>query len=426
MALVMIFSLFGVMPQVELEASAAYENTWTNTGNQRRDIVEIAKTQIGYHEGSLEGTTNGSNNYTKYNVDLYKIDGSYNYMWCQSFIAWCAKQAGVPSSEIKRTAGTIDAMDFFKSKGTWKGRDYTPQSGDIIYFYSSSSNSGYHVGIVSDVSNGQINTIEGNYSNKVATHSVALFSSSIVGYGCPNYSYDKAPTYAILSSNKEKYSMDEIITFTFESDYATQYFFRICNENGDVYSNTFTDTSYTTSLPAGKYSANMSAFNSIGTAHTGWINFEVYDKSPTYAKLSSDKEKYSMDETITFTFESDYATQYFFRICNENGDVYSNTFTDTSYTTSLPAGKYSANMSAFNSIGTAHTEWINFEVYDKLFIGDLNQDNKITISDTVILQKYILGIQSLTQEQAKFADITQDGIVNILDLSVLKHKILSL
>ena len=51
-----------------LTVCAAYENTHTNTGNQRIDIVEVAKTQIGYHEGSLEGTTSGSNNYTKYNV----------------------------------------------------------------------------------------------------------------------------------------------------------------------------------------------------------------------------------------------------------------------------------------------------------------------------------------------------------------------
>ena len=56
-----------------LPVSAAYENTYTNTGNQRADIVAVAKTQIGYHEGSLEGTTNSSNNYTKYNVWNGKI-----------------------------------------------------------------------------------------------------------------------------------------------------------------------------------------------------------------------------------------------------------------------------------------------------------------------------------------------------------------
>ena len=43
-----------------LPVSAAYENTHRNSGNPRVDIVEIAKTQIGYLEGSLEGTVKRS------------------------------------------------------------------------------------------------------------------------------------------------------------------------------------------------------------------------------------------------------------------------------------------------------------------------------------------------------------------------------
>ena len=69
-AVIMIFSVCTALPvkiSVPLQASAAYENTHINTGNQRADIVAIAQTQVGYHEGSLEGTTNGSDNYTKYN-----------------------------------------------------------------------------------------------------------------------------------------------------------------------------------------------------------------------------------------------------------------------------------------------------------------------------------------------------------------------
>ncbi|MDE6519888.1 MAG: hypothetical protein K2K91_05430 [Ruminococcus sp.] len=83
--IIMIFSVCTALPtkiSVLLETNAVYENTHTNTGNQRFDIVAIAQTQVGYHERSLEGTTNGSDNYTKYNVELYKIEGSYKYMWC--------------------------------------------------------------------------------------------------------------------------------------------------------------------------------------------------------------------------------------------------------------------------------------------------------------------------------------------------------
>ncbi|WP_295214401.1 CHAP domain-containing protein [Ruminococcus sp.] len=177
-----------------LWVSAAYENTHTNTGNQREDIVAIAETQVGYHESGLEGRTSGNNNDTKYDIDLYQIDSSYHYAWCQAFVSWCAIQAGVSSSVIKRTAGTIDEIDFFKSQDVWHdgpyyGASYTPQRGDIIYFYSSTSNSHRHAGIVTDVSDGYVHTIEANTSgNVVARNRYPLTYSNIVGYGVPNYS----------------------------------------------------------------------------------------------------------------------------------------------------------------------------------------------------------------------------------------------
>lgn len=57
--------------------------------------------------------------------------------------------------------------------------------------------------------------------------------------------------------------------------------------------------------------------------------------------------------------------------------------------------------------------------------GDLNQDDSVTISDLIILQKFILGIQKITKEQAKLADLTKDNVINVFDLTILKHILLS-
>ena len=165
-----------------LPASAAYENTYTNTGNQRADIVAVARTQIGYHEGSLEGTTNGSNNYTKYNVWNGKIEGGYRYAWCHAFVSWCANQAGIGTDIVPKTAGTSTGRSFFVNQGTYQqsaanGGSYVPQAGDIIYYGSGSSPS--HVGIVSDCDGSTVYTIEGNYSNKVGTRAINLSNSYI-------------------------------------------------------------------------------------------------------------------------------------------------------------------------------------------------------------------------------------------------------
>ncbi|MBS4831137.1 MAG: hypothetical protein KH023_06015, partial [Ruminococcus callidus] len=121
-----------------LPVSAAYENTHVNSGNPRVDIVEIAKTQIGYLEGSLEGTVKGNNNYTKYNVWNGRISGygsdGYGYPWCHTFVSWCANQAGIGTDVIPRTAGTGTGRSFFVRQGTYQqsaanGGSYVPQAG---------------------------------------------------------------------------------------------------------------------------------------------------------------------------------------------------------------------------------------------------------------------------------------------------------
>ena len=71
-----------------LPVGAAYENTHTNTGNQRADIVAIAQTQVGYREGSLDGTTSGSNNYTKYNVDRMVCQTGWCVFFCNQANGW--------------------------------------------------------------------------------------------------------------------------------------------------------------------------------------------------------------------------------------------------------------------------------------------------------------------------------------------------
>lgn len=297
---VVLTVVMGMGPCAGLPVGAAYENTHTNTGNQRADIVAIAQTQVGYREGSLDGTISGSNNYTKYNVDLYKIDGSYCYAWCQSFIAWCAKQAGVSSSVIKRTAGTIDAMDFFKSQQVWQGNSYTPQSGDIIYFRSSSSNSGYHVGIVESVSGSTIHTIEGNYSNKVARHSVSVGASSIVGYGVPNYEGMDPPSNLSISTDKKFYTVGETINFTFTSANATELYIPI-DVNGvrKHFIDVTGKTTYSCSFDeAGTYGFFLFARNPFGESSTvkNYIQFEVRDSN--FGDLNTDGTLTSSDTIL--------------------------------------------------------------------------------------------------------------------------------
>lgn len=133
-----------MLPMCLLEAAvpahAAYENTYVNTGDMRADIIGVAKTQVGYRE---------SGNRTKYG-EWY---GSPTIAWCAVFIAWCANQAGIPTSIIKKQ-GWANASSF-----GWKSYPAStrmPQPGDVFFRGSA------HTGLVYYIEGKYFYTIEGN------------------------------------------------------------------------------------------------------------------------------------------------------------------------------------------------------------------------------------------------------------------------
>lgn len=55
------------------------------------------------------------------------------------------------------------------------------------------------------------------------------------------------------------------------------------------------------------------------------------------------------------------------------------------------------------------------------FVNVINLENKLTISDAVNLQKYIIKTKFLTYEEKLKYDMDKNGHVNIIDLSILKE-----
>lgn len=140
--------MISVVPILEVKVKAAYENTYKNTGNYRKDIIGVAKTQIGYTEGS------GDNN--KYG----KYFGKNNLQWCAYFVSWCARQAGIPESILKTSAGAGHGKNYFNIPYEDGGKGYIPKSGDLFFTKEWS-----HVGLVSSVSGNYFYSIEGNTNN---------------------------------------------------------------------------------------------------------------------------------------------------------------------------------------------------------------------------------------------------------------------
>jgi hypothetical protein len=88
--------------------------------------------------------------------------------WCAYFASWASRQAGEPIGEMGQGAGSVaDVWSWAQSTGRAiaNGPGVVPKPGDLIVFGDE------HVGIVRDVlPSGQIQTIEGNYENKVAAN----------------------------------------------------------------------------------------------------------------------------------------------------------------------------------------------------------------------------------------------------------------
>ncbi len=88
--------------------------------------------------------------------------------WCAYFASWAARQAGEPIGAGGSGLGSVSEIwSWAQSTGRAipTGTGVVPQPGDLIVF------GGEHVGIVRGIlPNGQIETIEGNYENKVSAN----------------------------------------------------------------------------------------------------------------------------------------------------------------------------------------------------------------------------------------------------------------
>ena len=163
------------------------------TGNKRTDIVNIAKSQIGYHEGKnssqLSGTSDGTNNYTEFGRWIGRQD-----MWCSIFVSWCAYNAGVSTSVINKTASTVNGLQQFidqkraYTRANVAAGKYTPKAGDIVYFKNNRNNNiTNHVGIVTNYSGSTLYTVEGNSGDRVKPKSYKISDTYIVYICSPNY-----------------------------------------------------------------------------------------------------------------------------------------------------------------------------------------------------------------------------------------------
>ena len=163
-------------------------------------VLEIARSEIDYREkGSNTGLDDknanaGSGNYTKYARDLDAIPNFYNgkkqgYAYCDVFNDWLFVKAFGADTAMKMLcqpqnsagAGCAYSKQYYQAAGRFTK---TPEPGAQIFFWDNAGQIN-HTGIVESVNGGQVTTIEGNTSDRVARRVYSISDGTIAGYGIP-------------------------------------------------------------------------------------------------------------------------------------------------------------------------------------------------------------------------------------------------
>lgn len=199
-------------------------------------VLEVAASFVGYKEkatnrdlDSFEGNA-GTGNWTRFGRDVDAcanwMNGSKNgYEWCSIFVSAVflyAFQNADLAREIlfqpKRSlaAGCGYAAQYFKNHGAFYKK---PELGDQVFFVVAGGIG--HTGIVEQIGDSWVQTIEGNSKNMVARHVYNLNDSYIAGYGRPNWALASdepspapAPSHPTLkygSNGKAVREMQEIL-----------------------------------------------------------------------------------------------------------------------------------------------------------------------------------------------------------------------
>lgn len=173
-------------------------------------IVSLANSYVGYLgkksvDELYDYKENANGKYNMFAYELDQVNGFYNgkkngYDWCAVFVHWLFyKQFGKANTmnmlyllDNSLGAGVKYAAQYYKQNNSFYD---SPEVGDQIFF--GTSNTWNHTGIVINVENGFVSTVEGNakasfdgitYDSAVARFRYPLNYDYIIGYGRPNWS----------------------------------------------------------------------------------------------------------------------------------------------------------------------------------------------------------------------------------------------
>lgn len=170
-------------PNADVETRAIWEATLpkTLTGDWAEDVITVASSQLGYTESTKnyivleDGSQKGYSRYGAWYGDPYGD-------WCAMFVSFCLHYAQV--EDFPLDANCVHWIQELKKLERYApAEEYTPRPGDLVFFDWDEDGQSDHVGLVEELKDDTLITIEGNDSNRVARVKYEKDAPEILGYG---------------------------------------------------------------------------------------------------------------------------------------------------------------------------------------------------------------------------------------------------
>lgn len=145
--------------------------------------------------------------------------------------------------------------------------------------------------------------------------------------------------------------------------------------------------------------------------------------------VSLNKKNYNLDEKVSVSASADGGVDYYgVQIWKGDKVVYQESFTANKLDidcSKLGAGDYGVFVSCVNNYGSINTETVQFHVTSGI-TNDIDLDNSVTVADATLLQKYVVGIATLTDDQKLLADCNGDGVIDVRDATYIQKTIVKI
>lgn len=148
-----------------------------------------------------------------------------------------------------------------------------------------------------------------------------------------------------------------------------------------------------------------------------------------HSVISLNKKNFNLDEKVSVSASADGGVDYYgVQVWKGDKVVYQESFTANKLDidcSKLGAGDYGVFVSCVNNYGSINTETVQFHVTSGI-TNDIDLDNSVTVADATLLQKYVVGIATLTDDQKLLADCNGDGVINVRDATYIQKTIVKI